>query len=165
MSVSRIIDDHWSGIMSVQESAYSEVTPEPLEVLRCKRSITPQSCFVSVSEQGAIEAYVLAHRWAGRNPPSLSQVIDDVSSHSSADTLYLHDLAVDQRAQGKGLGLKLFNAVLTSAKSMGVKKISLVAVQGADSFWRRQGFTEDETARICDSYGADAVYMERPVVQ
>lgn len=165
MSVSRIIDDHWSGIMSVQESAYSEVTPEPLEVLRCKRSITPQSCFVSVSEQGAIEAYVLAHRWAGRNPPSLSQVIDDVSSHSSADTLYLHDLAVDQRAQGKGLGLKLFNAVLTSAKSMGVKTISLVAVQGADSFWRRQGFVEDETARICDSYGADAVYMERPVVQ
>ena len=160
MAITSITPDDWNGIYSVQQNAYTDIEPESIDVLKSKWEVTPETCFVSHCEQGQIEAYVLAHRWAGKKPPKLFNTVEQSAVLQQADGLYLHDLAVHERAQGKKLGQKLVNAVLSQARELGVKRVSLVAVQGADSFWQKQGFKPCNDTDICASYGDDAVFME-----
>lgn len=156
-SVTNISEEHWSGIMAVQENAYTELEPEAEDVLRSKWQATPDACFVSVDEQGAVEAYLLAHHWQGSKPPALFTELDK----QQGDSLHLHDMAVHSKARGKGLAGKMLKRLLSSADRLGVKKISLVSVQDSADFWEKQGFSRQQVSGMCATYGDEAVYMER----
>lgn len=160
MAISSIHPDDWNAIYAVQQNAYTDIEPETIDVLKSKWELTPETCFVSHCEKGHIQAYVLAHRWAGNKPPKLFKPVEKNAALQQADGLYLHDMAVHERAKGQRVGQKLVKAVLAQARSLGVKRISLVAVQGADTFWQKQGFTPCKDTEICASYGDDAVFMQ-----
>ena len=158
MKIKEIEEDNWDGILEIQDEAYHEVGPEKLNVLKSKQSVSPETCFVCVSEQGDILGYLLAHPWNGSEPPKLFEPLPDIGN---SDSLYLHDMAVSLPSKGQGVGRSMMAKLIKVAELKGFKIITLVAIQGADSFWSLLGFKAISGANICSNYGENAVLMEK----
>lgn len=161
MKITEIAEDHWRGILEIQDEAYHEVDPEELDVLKSKQSVSPETCFVCVSDQGDTLGYLLAHPWNGSKPPKLYEPMFDTEN---SDSLYLHDMAVSPHSKGQGIGRSMMAKLIEVAELKGVKRITLVAIQGADSFWSLQGFKAISGANICSSYGDHVVLMEKIIM-
>ncbi|MCF6440606.1 GNAT family N-acetyltransferase [Pseudoalteromonas luteoviolacea] len=144
--------------MAIQNSSYHELDAENLEVLRSKYEISPDTCFVCLANNGAVLGYLLSHPWSGISPPKL---FEPLNAPENSDHLYLHDLAISPDLKEQGLGRSLVLKLFEVARLKGICRISLVAVQGADSFWSRVGFYEVAGVNVCSSYGENAVLMEK----
>ena len=155
MQLRDIVHDDWETILDIQEECYPQIVPESLGVLQSKWRLSPQTCFVIELDNQPV-GYCLAHPWQLGTPPSLEQAIE-AQAHS--DTLYLHDIALSAKVQGKGAGKLAFDRLLQSATDASLTSISLVAVQGADSYWRKQGFITRKIDKSLESYTSDACYM------
>lgn len=158
MKIQKIEENNWTGILGIQDEAYQEIGPEELDVLKSKQSASPETCFVCVSDKEDVLGYLLAHQWAADEPPKLFEPLPDIEN---SDSLYLHDMAVGSRSKGQGLGRSMMAELLKVAALKGVKRITLVAVQGSDSFWSLLGFKAITGTHICPSYGKDSVLMEK----
>ncbi|RTR34816.1 GNAT family N-acetyltransferase [Shewanella atlantica] len=159
MHLRSITSTDWNEILLIQEECYPQIEPESLEVLQSKWLVSPKTCFVIESDKRVV-GYCLAHPWVAGSPPSLEQTL--VAAQTS-DTLYLHDIALSSKAQGKGAGNLAFSALVEHARALALPCISLVAVQGADSYWRKQGFIAHPIAKSLESYTPDACYMVLPL--
>lgn len=82
-------------------------------------------------------------------------------------TLYLHDLAVSPAGRAQRLGHKLVRQVVQRAQDMGLARIALIAVQGSQGYWERQGFAVFDVdagsamAGKLASFGSGATLMHR----
>lgn len=158
MKVQEIEEKNWNGILGIQDEAYQEIGPEELDVLKSKQSASPETCFVCVSDQGDILGYLLAHPWHKTEPPKLFETLPNIEN---SESLYLHDMAVRSRSKGQGIGRLMMAELVNVAGLKGFKRITLVAVQRADSFWSSLNFKEISGANICPSYGKKAILMEK----
>lgn len=158
MIIKEIEEVHWNEILDIQREAYQDIGAEELDVLKSKYEASPDTCFVFVSNSGEVLGYLLAHPWSGISPPKLFEPLPD---NESCEYLYLHDMAISPQSKGKGIGraaaLKLFEV----AQNKGIKRVSLVAVQGAESFWSIIGFQEVKGVNLSSGYGEKAVLMEK----
>lgn len=145
----------WPAILTIQEECYPNLIPESLKALQSKAQVSPDSCYV-LEVNDKVLGYCLAHPWLLHQPPSLEQVIHQPSD---ADTLYLHDIAFSSKTRGLGAGEKIFNRLVSKAKQLNLDSISLVAVQGASTYWQRLGFKSRIIDRSLDDYPEDACYM------
>jgi predicted N-acetyltransferase YhbS len=80
--------------------------------------------------------------------------------------LYLHDLAVSPASQGLGLSGRLMQQALHCAHTLHTDGLALVAVQGAEAYWTRQGFLAHTPhhpmmQQRLASFGRDALFMMR----
>lgn len=147
----------WPDILRIQAESYPASILEDGEVMRSKWRVSPQTCAVCVDAEGDVLGYVLSHPWAGNVPPSLHQAL---ASPADCRTWHLHDLAIGVAARGRGVAGRLVTHLLGQARQAGIEGISLVAIQGAETFWSRHGFTEKaESTAAFDSYGTAAVWM------
>jgi len=123
----------------------------------------PEGFFV-VEEDGDIKGYLVSYPFQRLNPPPLDTLIGSVSPDS--DAYYVHDLSLLPEMRGRGAAIAMVEAMTSVARKADFTKMGLIAVGGADIFWRRFGFTpvfvEALEARL-RTYGAEAVYMERPL--
>ncbi|MBR9885133.1 MAG: GNAT family N-acetyltransferase [Oceanospirillales bacterium] len=158
MKIQEIDGENWYGILEIQGEAYQEIGLEDLEVLKSKLAASPNTCFVSLSDQGTVLGYLLAHPWNGSTPPKLFEPLPDITA---SEYLYLHDMAVNYQSKGQGIGRAMFEELVGVALRTGIQKIRLVAVQGSGSFWSFLGFREIPGATVCSSYGENAVLMEK----
>ncbi|MBQ4811100.1 GNAT family N-acetyltransferase [Pseudoalteromonas luteoviolacea] len=161
MKIQEIKEENWPAILNIQNDAYHQIGPEELEVLKSKYSASPETCFVCVSNQNDVLGYLLAHPWHGTQPPKLFEPLPDTGN---SDTLFLHDMAVNSQSKGKGIGRKMVKELIRVALQKRIKRITLVAVQGADSFWSMLDFTKVPRPTICPSYGENAVLMKRVLI-
>ncbi|ACJ30869.1 GCN5-like N-acetyltransferase [Shewanella piezotolerans WP3] len=145
----------WPSILEIQLECYPQIEPESLAVLQSKWRASPKSCF-SLEIDNKVAGYCLAHPWILGFPPTLEQELGPITT---TDTLYLHDIALSAKAQGKGAGGLILDQLMQFAKIHGFSNISLVAVQGADRYWQRQGFKVQEIDKDLSDYPADACYM------
>ncbi|MCH1928731.1 GNAT family N-acetyltransferase [Shewanella sp. A25] len=159
MLLRAITQGDWEAILAIQDECYSQLEPEPLEVLQSKWLVSPQSCFI-IEANNTVVGYCLAHPWTSNKPPALYQ---ELSYLPEADTLYLHDIAISAKAQGLGAGAKALNELKQLAHQLTLHSLSLVAVQGADSYWRKMGFTPKAIEKDLSSYTDDAMYMVLPL--
>ncbi|MCF1426837.1 MAG: GNAT family N-acetyltransferase [Shewanella sp.] len=83
-------------------------------------------------------------------PPSLNQCLP--TELDSPETLYLHDMAFAPAVRWLGAGKALLGRLIAHAKQLGVPHLSLVAAQGAESFWKKQGFEHTHTTKSLGSY-------------
>ena len=162
MKIQEINAANWNRILDIQGEVYQEVGLEDLEVLKSKLAASPDTCFVSLSDQGAVLGYLLAHPWNGTEPPKLFEPLPKITS---CEYLYLHDMAVNPQAKGQGVGRAMFEELVGVALRTGTSKIRLVAVQGSDSFWSFLGFREIPGATVCSTYGENAVLMEKNLAE
>lgn len=155
MPISLITEKYWDGILRVQEDAYTEIPPEDVSILKSKWLSSPNTCFVYLSHDNMVLAYLLAHPWANEAPPNLHEKC----SITVCQNLYLHDLALAHEARGKGIAKSLVENLIKNAKVQGVEKILLVAVQNSSGFWAKFGFLCKPNAVISPSYGDSAKLM------
>jgi predicted N-acetyltransferase YhbS len=149
-------------VLAIQVECYTSVAPESENCLRAKLLASPQSCYVAAHD-GAVVGYLISVPGRFRAPPVLNAISYAVPS--VPDTLHLHDLSVCFEARGAGVGGALFRKFLSDATKGPLNHLSLIAVQGSVSYWRRLGFERVEPEatlrRILSEYGVDAEYMER----
>ncbi|QDE32223.1 MULTISPECIES: GNAT family N-acetyltransferase [Shewanella] len=159
MPIRLITTTDWPAIMAIQAQCYVELTPESLSVMQSKWQTSPSSCWV-FEHNNQMLAYALVHPWRQGDAPSLDT---EINGQINADSWYLHDMAISPSAQGMGIGKKLFNYIVKQAKTLAVNGIGLVAVQGAHTYWQKQGFKPDSTSvkltKSLDSYPAGACYL------
>lgn len=146
-------------ILRIQEKCYTQLIHEPKEAFEKKRSLSPDTCFVATHANRIIGYLVALPRRLTALPALGVMHLADIDQ---PDCLHLHDLAVDPKMNGVGVGSALLGAFFSSMERLQLQCASLIAVQNAESYWRRQGFTihqpEGESKQALLSYG-EASYM------
>jgi len=153
VSIVQISEKSWDEILKIQESAYTEIPPEDVNILKSKWLASPDTCSIYSNNENKILGYLLSHPWGSDSPPKLNE---KAPVNNETSNLYLHDLALSNEARGRGIARALVENLINNAKTQGFTKILLVAVQGSSSFWAKYGFTVIVNAAICPSYGSTA---------
>ena len=137
--------------------------PEREAVFADKIRLSPAGCHV-LEADGEIVGYILSHPWRRHSPAALDSLLGELPA--DADCWYIHDLGMGAAARGTGAATEIAGRIIRAAESEGFPVVALVAVAGADGYWRKLGFREvvtDGLAAKLREYGADAVYMELPL--
>lgn len=149
-------------LMALQAQAYGAAYVEPAAVMAQRLAITPQTVWGLFDAPGAMWAYLLAYRSEPGTVAPLHQAFDPATRPTA---LYLHDLAVHPQAKGQGLGPRLVAAALALVRAEGLGGLGLVAVQGSQPFWQRQGFQvvrpDVDSQAALAGYGDEAAYLWR----
>jgi ribosomal protein S18 acetylase RimI-like enzyme len=148
-------------VLRIQESCYTEIEPESCDSLQAKMMASPSTCLIAESSEGAV-GYLIAVPIVYPNLPALNSPTFELAA--GADTLYIHDLAVDRAGRGQGVAQALVRASIDAAKRDGLPRACLVAIQNSQSFWEQFGFETveapaDALMRQLASYGAGAKLM------
>lgn len=147
-------------VLRVQAACYPPAMQEAAGVLTARLAAAPATSLAACDADGVC-GYLFAY------PSRLGRVTDlgapfDVAP--DADTLYLHDLAVDPRALGRGLARALVGEMLERGCGLRLAHAALVSVQDSARFWSALGFA----ARATNdpgllTYPPGAVYMARSI--
>ena len=132
---------------------------EPEAVLAERLRLYPAGC-LTLERDGTVTGYLIAHPWHRDIPPSLGKALGAIPA--DADTFYLHDLALLPAARGSGAGQAATAFVLQLARAAGFADVTLMAVNGADGFWARQGFHYADSTQA-SSYGEGTFLMRQSV--
>lgn len=150
-------------MLDIQAICYTAITPESATSLSAKLRASPQTCFVA-EQAGCVVGYLLAVPWDVKQPPELGA--EQCTPPARPSCLYLHDMAVAPAARNSGAGRALVAAFFEAFERSGLPCASLVAIQGASTYWARYGFrVMPPTARLhaaLAKYGDDARYMTCP---
>ncbi|MGE4429593.1 MAG: GNAT family N-acetyltransferase [Sphingobium sp.] len=147
-------------VSALSDLVHGRFTERP-EIYAERLALCPDGCFVH-DRSGRIDGYLISHPWRRFDPPPLDRELGGLPGE--AGCWYLHDLALSPEARGSGAGAAAVDLVLAHAREAGFAEISLVAVNGAESFWESRGFQRIETRALSEnlaSYGPGAFYMAR----
>ena len=136
---------------------------ESRETYAERLALYPAGCIV-FEQGGEVKGFLVAHPWYAEAAPELDARLGSLPD--GKENFYLHDIALlpDTRGSGAGRGATAF--VLDHARGVGFASVSLVAVNGADSFWAAQGFSIVEATKDggpLPGYGAGTYFMRREV--
>ncbi len=92
--------DYMADVLRIQDYCYTEIEPESSESLRAKILASPNTCLIAESSEGML-GYLIAAPILYPHLPALNAPTFEVSA--SADTIYIHDLAVASAGRGKGI--------------------------------------------------------------
>lgn len=126
------------GVLAVQQRCYEPAFHEPLAAFASKLAGAPDTCWVASTATEGILAYLVSLPVDAHSLPALHAA--HWHAPDQAHWLYLHDLAVAPLAQGRSLAPQLVAQAQHCARAMGLRQMVLVAVQGSEGFWQRQGF-------------------------
>jgi ribosomal protein S18 acetylase RimI-like enzyme len=138
--------------------------PESAEVFAERLRLYPRGCFV-LGDGAALVGYGISHPWHFRDPPALDTPLG--SMPSQPDTYYIHDIALLPSHRGRGGAEQLCGILVAQAVALGLRTVSLIAVNGSAAFWERLGFRIDAAAGLdarLASYDDDARFMVRTLV-
>lgn len=133
--------------------------PEDPAIAAERLALDPAGCFMLDGEAAPI-AYLLSHRWMDGDPPTLDTHLCALPPHPNV--WYIHDIAMLPHARGLGAAAVIVTELETLARSHGLHRLALTAVNNSAPFWRRHGFIEAMTPTLAEqlaSYGPDARYM------
>lgn len=149
-------------VTAISDAVHGDLT-ESAEVFAERFALYPAGCFMFDREDVAV-GFLISHPWRRRSPVPLGALVGAIPA--DADSYYLHDLALLPAARGSGAGRLVVEQALVHAAQAGFRVASLVAINGADSFWAGQGFqyvTDEALARKLHSYGDGTFFMERAI--
>ncbi|WP_020399330.1 GNAT family N-acetyltransferase [Kordiimonas gwangyangensis] len=138
--------------------------PEDDDVIIERRTFFPEACLV-LEGDGGLHGYTLVHPVEFEKPPALNALIGKAPVQT--DIVHIHDIALAPEARGTGASGKAIEIIVEKATDAGFKQISIVAVNGTEPFWEKQGFrhhTSEKLAKKLASYDGTASYMLRPLV-
>lgn len=163
LTIRPIVADDLPGILAVQQACYGDGFLEPGDALASRWARSQDMCLVAL--QGAeVVGYLLSHAWHAWTPPKLHVPLP--VADAAAVLWFVHDMAIAPAGRGQRLGERLYAAARTAALAQGLNQSRLVAVQGADVFWRRLGYQpvamdREHQITLRAIYGNDAQWMER----
>ncbi len=156
----------WRAMTAADLAAVSRIAavvhpdfPEDDAVFAERRELCPNGCRVLVHGDD-LAGYVVSHPWMAGCCPPLNALLGALPD--TADTFYIHDLALLPVARGSGAASAIVDHLRATARDAGFHRLGLVAVNNSAGFWRRQGFESVDgpglDAKLA-SYGAGARYM------
>lgn len=162
MNIRRLSQADLIDISRIQRECYNEDMLESVDSFSAKLSANSDFSFIAMQGETAV-GYVVALPWVFGEILELSG--SKYSIPPDADSLCIHDLAVSVRARNLGTARCLLNAVFDAAKSKGYRRLFLIAVHGASSYWKNHGFeivqVNEKIKHRLSAYGEDATYMTR----
>ncbi|MGV8856758.1 MAG: GNAT family N-acetyltransferase [Devosia sp.] len=111
--------------------------PEDLAVLAERQQLYPDGTRL-LELDGVAAGYVLSHPWRFRQLPALNALLGAIPA--DADTFYIHDLALLNKARGTGAAAMIVGEIQRHARARGFAHMSLVAVNDSLAFWHKHGF-------------------------
>ena len=151
-------------VLRIQAACYPPAMQEPGAIVLSRMTAACGTCLVACiddddDDDDGVCGYLFAY-------PSRLGLVTDLGAPfrpaTDANTLYLHDLALDARAQGRGLARKLVDDALCLARTMGLGHSALVSVQDSTRFWHALGYRTTSTHDAgLHTYPPGAVYMVR----
>ncbi|QKJ67431.1 GNAT family N-acetyltransferase [Deefgea piscis] len=149
--------DDFNAILALQSDCYPTEFIETAQTLQQKQQLAPHSSWViTLNEQ--ISGYLFCHPWFGEKLPALNSPLNHLPE--TTDRFYIHDLAISPGARGNKLAEQLIQHAITWAIHANFSQVMLVAVLGADHFWRKHQFKPLPTP-LPAAYGEDAICMLR----
>jgi GNAT superfamily N-acetyltransferase len=139
------ISDEVHRTYSEDEATYAE-----------RLKLYPAGCF-TLEQGGTVIGYVASHPWHRGQSPALNELLGAIPTDGAE--YYLHDIALLPAARGLGLGEAALKRVVDHAREHGFQTITLVAVNGAETYWSSRGFNLCEGAESGASYGAGTYRM------
>lgn len=149
--------DDIPAVAAISDEVHGRFTETP-EVYAERLRLYPAGCFVC-ERAGGIVGYLVSHPWHHGRPPALNAMLGRIPD--TADTYYLHDIALLPAARGGGAGAAAVALVRDRARAARLDTVTLTAINGADSFWAAQGFAYGDERMADASYGADSRFMWR----
>lgn len=150
-------------VIAIQREIYPEALIESASVFSSRLRLDSSYCLAAKSE-GTLVGYLIAHGWLSNSPPALGAVLTDPEL---SEILYIHDLGVSRDGRGAGVGRGLIDHATAMAADDSLAEAQLIAVRGAESFWKHLGFDKSGASSTIDnklqSYGSDSVWMTRPL--
>lgn len=145
-------------VVTISDAVHGDFT-EPLATFADRLAHYPAGCAI-FERDGAPLGYLISHPWPrDAAPPKLGGLLGAIPS---ADSYYLHDIALLPAARGSGAGATATAFAMRQANIEGCRDIRLVAIQGADSYWHAQGF--DYVGGTIDGpYGPGSHLMQRGI--
>jgi GNAT superfamily N-acetyltransferase len=109
---------------------------------------------------GHVVGYCFSHPWNDA-PPNLDTFLGTLPAVPSR--YFIHDVTLDEGARRKGLAAAIVPMLVDAARTCELRRMVLVAVNGAEGFWSRFGFAEmpELQATVREKYGPRAVAMGR----
>lgn len=163
-SLRPLILEDMPALLAVQCEVYPAFLWEDEQSLASRLTRADTYCMAALREEKLV-AYLIAHGWASRAPPSLDMALE---GGVPSEVLLIHDLAVSSRGRGLGIGRCLIEYAFERAIGDGLRRAELVAVDGAADYWRRLGFSQNAASRdLIDkaaTYGAGACWMTRELM-
>lgn len=153
--------DDLDAVLAIQLACYGAAFVEDGALIARRLAAAPHTAWVA-QQRGRVGAYLAAY------PSRLGRITPlngDFEPAPDADTLYLHDLAVDPAFGGQGLGPALVRHALAQTPAAW-RHCALVSVQSSLAFWQRLGYAQTEPGdlrqrRHLASYPGPAYYMVR----
>lgn len=150
-------------VLGIQQRSYPQAFHEPLAAFENKLRQSPGSAWLAMSDEQA-QAYLVTLPVDETHFPALHAA--HWTPPVQAKWLYLHDLAVDPGHRGSGAGQRLIDQAIGHARLLGLEGLALIAVQGSQPYWERQGFQASLTNHPVllgkiRSFGNDACFMLR----
>ena len=113
-------------------------------------------------ENDAVLGYAFVHPWLLNNIPKLDEFL--LQLPPEPECLLIHDVAMLERARGRGAASRLLAHISKLAKDWNLSHLALVAVYCSHPLWARLGFNlidSDDLDEKLSSYGDNARYMVR----
>lgn len=155
-------------VQAIQDCCYGDELFEDTALIERRLVSQPNSCWLAESSSGEVLAYLFSYPSRNYHVAALGS---EFAQYAKADVLYLHDMAVSQNARGLGLAAKLLCCAEDYALSLGLDRLALVAVQGAEPYWQKHGFagvslSDTEARQALASYsGQNARYMQKSLLK
>ncbi len=135
-----LTEDDLDDVLAIQRSVYIDDLLEDKTTFVAMLLAYPTGCF-ALRKSGRLLAYFFTH--PGNNqmlPPSLNSK-EHTANETPNDLYYFHDLAVHKDAHNIGAGTRLLYKAVMAARDGGFDRFALTAVQEAEHFWTRFGFS------------------------
>ncbi|MFE2067204.1 GNAT family N-acetyltransferase [Streptomyces sp. NPDC059467] len=157
-------EEDWDEVVELEERAYAASgLSEGREALRSRHRASPSTCFV-LEHAGGFGGYLLALPYPLFRCPDLSLAEEDaVPECNRGSNLHTHDLVITERARGLGLARRIQRHLEETGRAARYRSLSLVAVRGSEVLWSRLGYRAQPGIGLPASYGAEAVYMAKPL--
>ncbi|GAX58092.1 GNAT family N-acetyltransferase [Streptomyces olivochromogenes] len=162
--IRRFREEDWDEVVELEERAYAASgLSEGREALRSRHRASPSTCFV-LEHAGGFGGYLLALPYPLFRCPDLSLAEDGAVQESNrGSNLHTHDLVIAERARGRGLARRMQRHLEETGRAAHHRTLSLVAVRGSEVLWSRLGYRARPEVGLPASYGAEAVYMAKPL--
>ncbi|HLU03269.1 MAG TPA: GNAT family N-acetyltransferase [Advenella sp.] len=149
-------------MLALQASVYPQALLESEHVLASKIDAVPAGwTSLAATDGDTLCAYALAYPWRSDLRPCWNRPL---AMQHNCDVLYLHDVAVSTAYAGRGIAGRLVAQLLRQGQQFGLSRAILIAVEGAQGYWARQGFIEAPAGGADPAFGANAVLMQRALL-